>query len=189
MAESTLSLFGILALLGLWLFHQVQVRTGRILAIDLFDRSVVRLYLYVLPDDRTSCPVCVQAHGRVFLPAVVGKAGFSALDGSCSGAVPCQGLLVGLYGGWAEARQLVNRVHQASKKHPVRLSSEEVCELVKERGARASVPTQTASACVCSKDGALGTLIGPRPSKDCGMWWSVRRRRGMLPTLFRPLSG
>src|SRR5689334_8576529 len=92
MAESTLSLFGILALLGLWLFHQVQVRTGRILAIDLFDRSVVRLYLYVLPDDRTSCPVCVQAHGRVFLPAVVGKAGFSALDGSCSGAVPYQGL-------------------------------------------------------------------------------------------------
>jgi len=131
MAESTLYLFGILALLVLWLFHQVQVRTGRIQAIDLFDRSVVRLYLYVLPDDPTSCSVCVQAHGRVFLPAVVGKAGFSALDGSCSGAVPCQGLLVGLYGGWAEARQLVSRVQQASKKHPVRLSSEELCALVK----------------------------------------------------------
>ncbi len=131
MAESTLYLFGILALLGLWLFHQLQVRSGRIQAIDLFDRSVVRLYLYVLPDDRTSCPVCVQAHGRVFLPTVVGKVEFSPLDGSCSGAVPCQGLLVGLYGGWAEARQLVSRLQQSSKKHPVRLSTEELCALVK----------------------------------------------------------
>ena len=130
-AESTLYLFALLALLGLWLFHQVQVRSGRIQAIDLFDRSVVRLYLYVLPDDRTSCPVCVQAHGRVFLPAVVGKVGFSPLDGSCSGAVPCQGLLVGLYGGWAEARQLVNRIQQASKKHPIRLTTEELCALIK----------------------------------------------------------
>ncbi len=131
MAESTLYLFGILALLGLWLFHQLQVRSGRIQAIDLFDRSVVRLYLYVVPDDRTSCPVCVQAHGRVFLPTVVGKVEFSPLDGSCSGAVPCQGLLVGLYGGWAEARQLVSRLQQSSKKHPVRLSTEELCALVK----------------------------------------------------------
>ena len=131
MEESTFYLFGILALLGLWLFHQLQVRSGRIQAIDLFDRSVVRVYLYVLPDDRTSCPVCVQAHGRVYLPAVVGKVGFSPLGGSCSGAVPCQGLLVGLYGGWAEARQLVSRAQQASKKHPVRLSTEELCALVK----------------------------------------------------------
>ena len=131
MAESTLYLFGILALLGLWLFHQLQVRSGRIQAIDLFDRSVVRLYLYVLPDDRTSCPVCVQAHGRVFLPTVVRKVEFSPLDGSCSGAIPCEGLLVGLYGGWAEARQLVSRVQQSSKKHPVRLSAEELCALVK----------------------------------------------------------
>ena len=131
MAESTLYLFGILALLGLWLFHQLQVRSGRIQAIDLFDRSVVRVCLYVLPDDRTSCPVCAEAHGRVFLPTVVAKVGFSPLDGSCSGAVPCQGLLVGLYGGWAEARQLVSRVQQASKKHPVRLSTEELHALVK----------------------------------------------------------
>jgi hypothetical protein len=131
MTESTLYLFGILALLGLWLFHQLQVRSGRIQAIDLFDRSVVRFYVYVLPDDRPSCALCSQAQGRVFLPSVVGKVGFSPLDGSCSNTVPCQGLLVGLYGGWAEARQLVSRVQQASKKHPVRLSTEELCALVK----------------------------------------------------------
>lgn len=131
MTETTLYLFGILALLGVWFFHQIQVRYGRIQAIDVFDRSVERFYLYVLPNDRPSCPICVQSQGRVFLPSVVGKIGFSPLDGPCSGTVPCQGLLVGLYGGWLEARQVVSRLQQASKKHPVRVSSEELCALVK----------------------------------------------------------
>jgi hypothetical protein len=131
MTETTLYLVGILALLGLWLFHQVQVRSGRIQAIDLFDRWVVRLYLYVLPHDRASCDVCAQVQGRVFLPSMVGKIGFSPVDGSCRGTVPCQGILVGLYGGWVEARQLVDRLQQASKKHPVGLSPEELHTLVK----------------------------------------------------------
>jgi hypothetical protein len=130
-AESTLYLLAILALLGLWLFHQIQVRSGRIQAIDLFDRSVVRCYLYLLPQNGTSCPVCAQAHGRVFPPWVVGKVGFSPLERPCTGAVPCQGLLVGLYGGWAEARELVSRLQQASKTHPVRLSPEELGALAK----------------------------------------------------------
>ena len=129
--ESTLSLFAILALLGLWLFHQVQVRSGRIQAVDLFDRSVVRFYVHVLPDDRPCCPVCAKAHGRVFLPSVVGKTAFSPLDGPCSAAVPCVGLLVGLYGGWAEARQVVSRLQQTSKKHLLQLSSQEICALIK----------------------------------------------------------
>ena len=131
MTETTLSLLGILALLGLWLFHQLQVRSGRIQAVDVFDRSVVRLYLYVLPDDRPACPVCAQAQGCVFLPSAVGRVGFSPLDGACSGAVPCQGVLVGLYGGWAEGRELVSRMQQASKKTSVRLSVEELRALVK----------------------------------------------------------
>jgi hypothetical protein len=78
-----------------WACGLHQPRSG-LTASDVVDRPVGGFYLYVLPDDRASCPVCVQAHGRVFLPAVVGKVGFSPLDGSCSGAVPCQGLLVGL---------------------------------------------------------------------------------------------
>jgi hypothetical protein len=130
-AESTLYLCAILALLGLWLFHQVQVRSGRIQAIDLFDRSVVRLYLYVQPDDRPSCAVCAEAHGRVFLPSRVGKIGFSPLEAPCSSPGVCQGQLIGLYGGWVEAREVVNWLQQAPKKHPVRLSSEELCTLAK----------------------------------------------------------
>ena len=130
LAESMLYLFAILALLGLWRFHQMQVKSGRIQAVDLFDRSVVRFYVYVLPEDRPSCPLCAQAHGRVYLPSVVGKSGFSPLDGPCNAAVSCQGLLVGLYGGWVEARQLVSRLQQASKKYPVRLSNEELFALI-----------------------------------------------------------
>src|SRR5262249_11584870 len=129
--ESTLYLFAILALLGLWLFHQVQVRSGRIQAVDLFDRSVVRMYVYVMPDDRPSCRVCAQAHGRVFLLAVVRTFGFSPLDGPWDSFLACQGLLIGLYGGWVEARQVVSRLQQTSKKNPLRLSSEELCVLVK----------------------------------------------------------
>ena len=130
-AESSFYLAAIVALLGLWLFHQIQVRSGRIQAIDLFDRSVVRFYLYVLPEDRPSCPVCARAHGRVFLPSAVVKVGFSALDGSCTGTVPCQGVLIGLYGGWAEARHVVSRMPKSSKQNPIRLSSEELYALAK----------------------------------------------------------
>jgi hypothetical protein len=130
-AESWFYLAGILALLALWLFHQLQVRTGRIQAIDVFDRSVERLYLYALPDDRPSCPVCTEAQGRVFLPSRVAKVGFSPLDGNCSGTVPCQGLLIGLYGGWTEARQLVTRIPQSSKQPFVRLSADELDRLVR----------------------------------------------------------
>jgi hypothetical protein len=130
-AELTLYLLGILALLGLWLFHQGQVRSGRIQAIDVFDRSVVRLYLYVLPNDRPSCVVCAEAQGRVFPPWQVRKIGFSPLDGSCSGSVPCQGQLIGLYGSWPEARQLVSRLQQASRKSPVRLTTAEIVALAK----------------------------------------------------------
>jgi hypothetical protein len=130
-AETTLYLLGILALLGVWRFHQIQVRSGRIQAIDLFDRSVVRFYLYVLPENRTSCSVCAQAQGRVFLPSAVDKIGFSPLGGPCSGTLSCQGVLVGLYGGWVEARQLVSRLQQSSKKNPVRLSPDELSALVR----------------------------------------------------------
>jgi hypothetical protein len=131
LAESWYYLAAIVVLLGLWLFHQIQVRSGRIQAIDLFDRSVVRLYLYVLPEDRACCPVCAQAHGSVFLPSSARRVGFSALDGLCTGTVPCQGVLIGLYGGWVEARQVVSRMPQSSKQRPVRLSSEELYGLAK----------------------------------------------------------
>lgn len=130
-SEITISVLAILALLGLWLFHQVQVRSGRIQAIDLFDRSVVRIYVYVIPDDSAVCDVCAQAQGRVFLSSLVGKKGFSPLEEPCKGTVHCQGFLIGLYGGWSEAREVVARLQQTSKKSVMRLSQAELCAVVK----------------------------------------------------------
>jgi hypothetical protein len=39
--------------------------------------------------------------------------------------------MIGLYGGWLEARQLVTRLQQASRKNPVRLTSAEILALAK----------------------------------------------------------
>src|SRR5215510_7076510 len=130
-SEMTVYPLAIVALLGLWLFHQMQVRSGRIQAVDLFDRSVVRFYIYVIPDQNSVCEVCAQAQGRVFLSSLVGKKGFSPLEEQCKGIAPCQGYLIGLYGGWAEAREVVARLQQISKKTVMRLSSEELCAVVK----------------------------------------------------------
>ncbi len=38
-------LVALLALLVVWQYHQMQVLKGRILAVDIFDRSGVRMYL------------------------------------------------------------------------------------------------------------------------------------------------
>jgi hypothetical protein len=130
-AESTIYLFAILALLGLWLFHQMQVRLGRIQAIDVFDRSLVRFYVYVFPDDRLLCPICTEAQGRVFMPSIAEKNGFLPGGGPCRNTSPCQGYLIGLYGGWVEARQVVSLLQHAPKKSLIRLSCEELCTLAR----------------------------------------------------------
>jgi hypothetical protein len=136
----------IAALLGLWLFHQAQVRAGRIQAVDLFDRSLARMYVYATPCDAALCEVCATAQGRVFLSQVVGRKGFSPLDGSCQEAGRCQGLLIGLYGGWLEARQLITRLQRSSKKTVTRLSNHELCALVKgEWGKSVSAATDRIS--------------------------------------------
>lgn len=129
--EVTMYVLAIAALLGLWLFHQAQVRAGRILAVDLFDRSLVRMYVYAAPQGTALCKVCGPAQGRVFLSTKADKKGFSPTDGPCEAKGHCQGYLVGLYGGWAEAREIVARLQRSSKKTVVCLSSEELCSLVK----------------------------------------------------------
>jgi hypothetical protein len=129
-SEVTIYLAAVLGLLGLWLFHYMQVRAGRIQAVDLFDRSVVRMYVYVTMGEGQACDVCVDAHGRVFLSPLVEKKKFSLLEGTCKGKVPCQGCLVGLYGGWLEARELVARIQKSGKKTMVRLSPEALRTLV-----------------------------------------------------------
>ncbi len=130
-SEVTIYLAAILGLLGLWLFHQRQVRSGRIQAVDLFDRSLARVYIYALPDDGQACEVCAKAHGRAFLPSQLRNKQFSPFEETCRGIVPCPGFLIGLYGGWLEARELVAQLQRLSKKSRMQLSRDELRKLVK----------------------------------------------------------
>jgi hypothetical protein len=123
-------MFAILCLLILWQYHQLQVMQGRIQAIDIFDRSGIRLYIHVVPNDESTCEVCRQAFGRVFLPSDVIKKDFSPLESPCTNPAGCKGVLVGLYGAWTEARQLIERLRTAKKKVGVQLSGKELTTLV-----------------------------------------------------------
>ncbi len=102
--DVTLYLVAVLGLLVVWQYYQLQIMAGRILAVDIFDRSGIRMYVYVTPDDDRICEVCAASHGCVFLPSQVAKEKFSLLMGKCQRPTPCNGALVGLYGAWLEAR-------------------------------------------------------------------------------------
>lgn len=123
-------LAAILALLVLWQYYQMQIMAGRILAVDIFDRSGIRMYIYVTPHDDHICEVCAASHGRLFLPSQVAKKKFSPLTGTCQRPMPCIGVLVGLYGAWLEARGVLEHLRKSAKKGGIQLSSEEVRALV-----------------------------------------------------------
>ncbi|MGQ0665707.1 MAG: hypothetical protein ACT4O4_01620 [Nitrospiraceae bacterium] len=129
-SDITLYLVAVLGLLVLWQYYQMQIMAGRILAIDIFDRSGIRMYIYLTPDGDDACEVCSAANGRVFLPSQVAKKGFSARGGKCARPKPCLGVLVGLYGGWLEARGLLEQLRANLKRGSRRLSPEEIQALV-----------------------------------------------------------
>lgn len=128
--DITMYLVAILVLLVLWQYYQMQIMAGRILAVDIFDRSGTRMYIYVTPDDDHICEVCSESNGRVFLPSQVAKKGFSPLDGKCKRPTPCPGVLVGLYGGWLEARGVLELLRTNLKKVGIQLSAEELRVMV-----------------------------------------------------------
>jgi len=121
-----LSLIAILILLVIWQYYKMQIMAGRILAVDIFDRSGVRMYLYATSNDGQACKSCSAASGRVFLPSVVAKDDFSPFDDACKKPTPCTGVLVGLYGGWPEARRALDLLRSQHKKGHVQLSPAEL---------------------------------------------------------------
>lgn len=123
-------LVAVLGLLVIWQYYQMQIMAGRIMAVDIFDRSGIRMYIYLVPDDDTICHVCAGSNGRVFLPSQTAEKGFSPLHGQCQHPTPCPGMLIGLYGAWLEARGVVERVRAQAKKRSVQLSQEELRALV-----------------------------------------------------------
>ncbi|MEY4527741.1 MAG: hypothetical protein RL768_1460 [Nitrospirota bacterium] len=129
--DMTLYLVAVLALLVIWQYYQMQIMAGRILAVDIFDRSGIRMYFFVTPDDDHVCEVCSVATGRVFSSSQVAKQSFTPLNGTCKRAVPCASVLVGLYGGWLEARGVLERVRANFKRRKgVQLSPEELRAMV-----------------------------------------------------------
>ncbi|HWF61079.1 MAG TPA: hypothetical protein VN666_12320 [Nitrospira sp.] len=103
---------------------------GRILAIDIFDRSGIRMYIYVTPSDAQICEVCAASNDCFFLPSQVAKKNFSPLTGKCQRPTPCIGVLVGLYGAWLEARGVLEHLRNNVKNGGIQLSAEEVRALV-----------------------------------------------------------
>ena len=123
-------LLALLGLVVLWAFHEMQVRAGRIQAVDIWDRSGIRFFIHATPHDGNICSVCLEANGKAFLPYVATKKRFTALTGPCSNPSGCRCLLVGLYGGWPEARRLLERLKSQSSSKTVQLSEKELDALL-----------------------------------------------------------
>ena len=121
---------GIFALLMIWQYHQIQVMKGRILAIDVFDRTGIRLYIHLVANDKQTCEACRRSNGRSFLPSDVVKKNFSAREGLCTASSECTSVLIGLYGSWPEARQVLERLSVSRKQTSVQLSDQEIAALI-----------------------------------------------------------
>lgn len=119
-------LFGILLLLLLWQYYQMQVLVGRIQAFDILDRSGIRMYVFATSQHDQTCEVCRAAIGTVFLPTRVAEAEFNPLETPCTRSGNCTSALVGLYGAWLEARGVFERLHIEKKCGRVKLSPEEL---------------------------------------------------------------
>jgi hypothetical protein len=132
-------LFAILGLLLVWQLHEIQVRAGRIAAVDFWERSGIRMFIHVTPNDAIACQGCREASGKVFPPETVASKGFQAQNSPCTNPGGCRCQLVGLYGGWPEAVQVQTRLKEGTE--PIRLSDEELSRMLdgaRERTAGAS---------------------------------------------------
>ncbi|MCP9455037.1 MAG: hypothetical protein NNA18_02860 [Nitrospira sp.] len=128
--DIVIQLVAVLALLVVWRFYRVQVLAGRIMAIDILDRSGIRMYIYAVPEDENVCEVCSTVNRRAFLPSYIVKKGFVPLPERCRRQVPCTGVLIGLYGAWPEAREIVQQLRSRSSKGWMQLSPEALRALV-----------------------------------------------------------
>jgi hypothetical protein len=156
-------LLAIFGLLVLWQYYQLRVMKGRILAIDIFDRSGIRMYLYVMTDNLQACDVCRSAHGTVFPPSQVMKRQFSPIKGICKSPARCIGFLVGLYGAWPEANRIVERLRLSRKHEPIRLSQDELQEVILGPWEQ-SISANTDQFSIDALEAVLGDCTNPNPA-------------------------
>jgi hypothetical protein len=158
-------LLAIVGLLALWQYYQLRVMKGRILAIDIFDRSGIRMYLYVVADNLQSCKVCQSAHGTVFPPSAVMKKQFSPIKGTCKNPAGCIGFLVGLYGAWPEGNEIVARLRQSPKREPIQLGQDDLMEIILGPWER-SISANTDRLGIYVLEAVLGDCSNPKPAMD-----------------------
>lgn len=158
-------LLAIFGLLVLWQYYQLRVMKGRILAIDIFDRSGIRMYLYVVADDQQSCEVCRSAHGMVFPPSTVMKKHFSPTKGTCKNPTGCIGFLVGLYGAWPETHRIIQRLRLSRKREPIQLEQTELMEMILGPWER-SISANTDRLSIYVLEAVLGDCSNPKPAMD-----------------------
>ncbi len=96
-------LIAILGLMLIWKFHDMQVKAGRIKAKDFWERSGVRFFIRATPGDAQACLACKETTNLVFLPNLVLSKKFNPQDKPCTNPGGCRCVMVGLYGGWAQA--------------------------------------------------------------------------------------
>ena len=121
-------LMAVLGLTVIWKFHDMQVKAGRIKAKDFWETSGVRLFLHATPGDAQACLACKESTNFVFLPGLVASKKFTPQDKPCTNPSGCRCVMVGLYGGWAQAVSAL----AAAKKNggKTRLSDSELKTLI-----------------------------------------------------------
>ena len=126
--ESWPYMLGVLGLFLIWKFHDMQVKAGRIQAKDFWERSGVRMFLRATPADVQACSVCRETTRMVFLPSVVTAKKFTPHEKPCANPAGCRCLMVGFFGGWEEAREVLARLKQEGG--TLRLSDEELEDFI-----------------------------------------------------------
>ena len=116
-------LLAILGLLLIWQLHQMQVAAGRIQAVDFWDRSGIRMFMYVTPDDDQACASCLEINRLVIAPSLAAKKNYAPHPGPCTNPAGCRCQRVGLFGSWPQARRVIQYLDKVKAKS-VQLSPE-----------------------------------------------------------------
>lgn len=123
-------LCAILGLLVIWRHHQNRVIVGLSQAVDIFNPSGIRMYLYATPDNDI-CPSCKKSQWTVFLPHGVKQKDFSPLEAPCKSPEKCNGVLIGFYGAWLEVNDVIRRAQALKKPGRLQLSPKELQHFLK----------------------------------------------------------
>ena len=133
-------LLGVLGLLMTWELHDLEVRAGRIKALDISNPAAIRtwlrsyactnLYVHATPNDPDACEACRKADHLIFAPALVQGEKFDPLASPCVNPAGCRCVLIGLVGGWPAAATLSRRLGRRDDAID-RVTDTEMTELIK----------------------------------------------------------